>query len=63
MLVPAFARALRDPFVHCRVAGLMAFTATTDAFEPDELARGALPAVAPVLLDKEKCAASAPSVR
>jgi SCY1-like protein 1 len=54
VLVPAFTKALRDPFVHCRVAGLMAFTATTDAFEIEELAGKALPAVSPALIDKEK---------
>jgi SCY1-like protein 1 len=54
MLVPAFTRALKDPFVHCRVAGLMAFTATTELFDIEELATRALPAICPVLIDKEK---------
>ena len=38
VLVPAFARALKDTFVHARVAGLMAFMATVDCFDAEELA-------------------------
>lgn len=33
VLVPAFARALSDTFVHARVAGLMSFMATINCFE------------------------------
>ncbi|KAI6026415.1 armadillo-type protein [Pisolithus microcarpus] len=44
VLIPAFSRALKDPFVRARVAGLMAFMAT----------RKVIPNVAGATLDKEK---------
>ena len=54
VLVPAFVRALKDPFVHARVAGLMAFMATIDCFEVDDVATKVIPNVSPSLIDKEK---------
>ena len=54
VLVPAFVRALKDPFVHARVAGLMAFMATIDCFETDDVATKVIPNVSPSLIDKEK---------
>ncbi len=54
VLVPAFARALKDSFVHARVAGMMALIATGDSFETDDLAKQVLPAIMPGLVDKEK---------
>ncbi|KAJ3559364.1 hypothetical protein NM688_g390 [Phlebia brevispora] len=54
VLVPAFTRALKDPFVHCRVAGLMALMATIDCFETEELATRVIPNMAFTLVDKEK---------
>jgi hypothetical protein len=54
VLVPAFSRALKDPFVHARVAGLMAFMATIDCFEIDELATKVIPNISFTLVDKEK---------
>ena len=54
MLVPAFARALKDTFVHARVAGLMAFMATVDCFDVEELATKVVPCAASALIDKEK---------
>jgi SCY1-like protein 1 len=54
MLVAAFARALKDTFVHARVAGLMAFMATVDCFDTEELATKVIPCVASALIDKEK---------
>jgi len=54
MLVPAFTRALRDPFVHARVAGLMAFMACGELFEPDEVSKGVLPIVVTTLTDGQK---------
>lgn len=56
VLVPAFARATKDAFVHARVAGVMAFTAAADAgcFEPEVLAERVVPAVAACLIDREK---------
>ncbi len=54
VLVPAFSRALKDPFVHARVAGLMAFMATVDLFEISELASKVIPNMAFTLIDDEK---------
>ncbi|KAJ7668446.1 ARM repeat-containing protein [Mycena polygramma] len=54
VLVPAFSRALKDPFVHARVAGLMAFMATIDCFEVEELATKVIPNMSFTLVDKEK---------
>ena len=54
VLVPAFARALKDPFVHCRVAGLMALMATIECFEIEELASRVIPNMTFSLVDKEK---------
>ncbi|KAH9945690.1 armadillo-type protein [Amylocystis lapponica] len=54
VLVPAFARALKDPFVHARVAGLMALMATVECFEVDELASKVVPNMAFAMVDKEK---------
>jgi SCY1-like protein 1 len=50
----ALAKALKDDFVHTRVAGLMAFMACIDCFEIDELAGKVVGVVAGALVDKEK---------
>lgn len=54
VLVPAFARSLKDSFVHARVAGLMAFMATIDIYERDDIAMRVIPVVSCALVDKEK---------
>ncbi len=54
VLVPAFTRALKDSFVHARVAGLMAFMATIDCFDIEDLATKVIPNMSPAMLDKEK---------
>lgn len=54
VLVPAFSRALKDPFVHCRVAGLMALMATIECFDVEELATKVIPNMSFGLVDKEK---------
>jgi SCY1-like protein 1 len=54
VLVPAFARSLKDPFVHARVAGLMAFMATVECFDRDDLAGKVIPNMAFAMVDKEK---------
>jgi SCY1-like protein 1 len=54
VLVPAFARSLKDSFVHARVAGLMAFMATVDVFDKDDLAGKVIPNMAFTMVDKEK---------
>ncbi len=54
VLVAAFSRSLRDPFVHARNAALMALAATADVFSDDDCANRILPAICPALIDKEK---------
>ena len=54
VLVSAFSRSLRDPFVHARNAALLALAATSDLFTDDECATKVLPALCPSLVDKEK---------
>jgi SCY1-like protein 1 len=54
VLIAAFSRSLRDPFVHARNAALMALAVTSDAFNEDDCANKILPAVCPCLIDKEK---------
>lgn len=54
VLVAAFTRSLRDPFVHARNAALMALSATMDVFSEEDCANKILPALCSCLLDKEK---------
>jgi SCY1-like protein 1 len=54
VLIAAFTRSLRDPFVHARSAALMALNATMDVFSEDDCANKILPALCPSLVDKEK---------
>ncbi|KAI3326766.1 ARM repeat-containing protein [Xylariaceae sp. AK1471] len=54
VLIAAFTRSLRDPFVHARNAALMALAATGDCFTEEECATRILPVVCPSLVDKEK---------
>ena len=58
VLVPAFARSLRDPFVHARIAGLMALMATVECYEREDIAGKVIPAMSICLVDKEKCVGS-----
>lgn len=54
VLTAAFARSLRDPFVHARNAALQALAATADIFTEEDCATKLLPAISPSLVDKEK---------
>ena len=54
VLVPAFTRAIKDNFVHARVAGIMALMATMQCYVIDELAGKVIPAMSFALVDKEK---------
>lgn len=56
VLIAAFSRSLRDPFVHARIAALMALAATFDYFSEEDAATRILPVVCPLLIDKEKLA-------
>ncbi|KAK3899855.1 armadillo-type protein [Staphylotrichum tortipilum] len=54
VLVAAFSRSLRDPFVHARNAALMALSVTSEYFSPEDCALRIVPAICPSLIDKEK---------
>ncbi|KAG9084350.1 hypothetical protein FRC06_004114 [Ceratobasidium sp. 370] len=54
VLVPAYSRALKDTFVHARVAGLMAMMASVECFSGEDVATKVLPAITASLVDKEK---------
>jgi len=54
VLVAAFTRSLRDPFIHARNAALIALSATIDVFSEDDCTTKILPSLCPCLLDKEK---------
>ena len=54
VLIAAFTRSLRDPFVHARNAALLALAATAEYFSDEDCASRILPLVCPSLLDKEK---------
>nr|CAC18624.2 conserved hypothetical protein [Neurospora crassa] len=54
VLIAAFTRSLRDPFVHARNASLMALAVTVEYFSSEDCATRLIPAVSPLLIDKEK---------
>jgi SCY1-like protein 1 len=54
VLIAAFTRSLRDPFVHARNAALMALAVTVEYFSEEDCAFRILPAISPSLIDKEK---------
>ncbi|KAK9330339.1 armadillo-type protein [Lipomyces starkeyi] len=54
VLITAFTRSLRDPFVHARNAALMALAVTVDVFSPEDCSNKLLPQICPSLLDREK---------
>ena len=54
VLIAAFSRSLRDPFVHARNAALMAFAATMDVFNDEDCATKILPSLCISLIDREK---------
>lgn len=58
VLVPAFARSLKDTFVHARVAGLMALMATVEFYDKDDIAGRVIPNMAFTMIDKEKYVSS-----
>lgn len=53
VLIAAFTRSLRDPFVHARNAALMALAVTSEVFSEEDSANKILPALCPCLIDKE----------
>lgn len=57
VLVPAFSKALKDPFVHARIAGIAGLTACIDCFDMEDAATKILGVIGGGLVDKEKCVA------
>ena len=51
LILPAFMRAMGDPFVPCRLAGLKAISACQEYFEERKLATDVLPVIVPSLVD------------
>ena len=51
ILLPAFVRAMKDPFTPCRLAALRSTVQAKAFFDPAGLASRVLPAIAPQLLD------------
>eukprot|EP00566_Odontella_aurita_P009013 CAMPEP_0113584536 /NCGR_PEP_ID=MMETSP0015_2-20120614/33163_1 /TAXON_ID=2838 /ORGANISM="Odontella" /LENGTH=809 /DNA_ID=CAMNT_0000489607 /DNA_START=1127 /DNA_END=3553 /DNA_ORIENTATION=- /assembly_acc=CAM_ASM_000160 len=51
LILPAFARAMRDEFMPCRLAGLKAVRACREFYDPRSVAEKVLPAVCPHLMD------------
>ncbi|KAJ3333178.1 hypothetical protein HDU76_010782 [Blyttiomyces sp. JEL0837] len=54
VLVPAFTRSLHDPFPPARNAGLLAFAATSEFYEPVDIAQKIIPATSFLLMDPER---------
>lgn len=54
VLIPAFLRALRDPFPPARTAGVMGFLATAEFFSIQECAMRILPALCTLTMDPER---------
>ncbi|KAI8971405.1 armadillo-type protein [Pilobolus umbonatus] len=54
ILIPAFTRSLRDSFHHARIAALMALNATSAFYDAQDCSSKVIPAIACVLIDKEK---------
>jgi SCY1-like protein 1 len=54
VLLAAFTRSLRDPFVHARNAALTVLSGTIDVYSDDDCATKILPVVCMSLVDKEK---------
>jgi SCY1-like protein 1 len=54
VLIAAFTRSLRDPFVHARNASLLALAVTSEYFTEEDCATKLLPSLCPLLIDKEK---------
>lgn len=54
LLLPAFVRALKDPFIPCRLSALKCLLKVKQFFTPVEIAGKVLPAVSPFLLDGSK---------
>ena len=54
VLIAAFTRSLRDPFVHARNASLLALAVTSEFFSEEDAATRILPSICALLIDKEK---------
>ncbi|KAF0682357.1 Aste57867_25495 [Aphanomyces stellatus] len=51
VLLPAFCRALKDPFPHARMAGLRTLVACDEYFSPHDISQTIIPSISPLMLD------------
>ncbi|RHZ40813.1 hypothetical protein DYB31_001681 [Aphanomyces astaci] len=51
VLLPAFSRALKDPFPHARMAGLRTLVACDEYFTLQDVAASIIPSISPLMLD------------
>ncbi|KAG9412567.1 hypothetical protein AC1031_015478 [Aphanomyces cochlioides] len=51
VLLPAFCRALKDPFPHARLAGLRTLMACDEYFTPQDISNTIIPSISPLMLD------------
>jgi len=54
VLIPAFARAMRDPFPPARSSGILALTATQEFYSPEDAAMKILPSLSMLTIDPDK---------
>jgi SCY1-like protein 1 len=54
VLIAAFGRALRDPFVHARTAALQSLSSSVEYFSETDIANNIIAGLGPSLIDKEK---------
>lgn len=54
VLIPAFARALRDPFAPARSSGLLALSATHEYYDMEDVALKILPSLSMLTIDPDK---------
>jgi SCY1-like protein 1 len=52
VLATAFGKALKDPFIHSRIAAILALSSSIEYFTPDVISNKILTVIAPSLLDK-----------
>ncbi|KAG4303377.1 hypothetical protein PCANB_000310 [Pneumocystis canis] len=54
ILISAFTKSLQDPFVHARIAALMALSVTCNMFNESDCCLKLIPTISPALIDSEK---------
>lgn len=54
VLIPAFSRALKDPYPRTRIAGLMSLSSTQFYYSKEDCAQKIIPVISPLTIDPEK---------